>query len=599
MSEDEVPTELSFRGVLPRASALQSGLSTIRPQRGDDRSLDSLPTLTLRNEGAPKPYLELLGELGEGGTAVVHLAEQIPLGRRVAVKSLKTDGQSVALLHEARITGRLEHPNVVPVYTLGQNADGVPMLVMKRVEGRSWRAQLVADWREGGLPVPALRRHVEILMQVCNAVSFAHSKGVVHRDLKPENVMLGAFGEVYVLDWGIAVATEDGPRVLHADELAGTPAYMAPEMASGELAAIGPHTDVYLLGAILHELLVGAPRHTGRGLGEIIASVLSSRVFSYPATVPAELVAVCLRATAFRPAQRFPSVEALREALGAYLSHASSRALAHEAEQRIAAVEAGEADRERIAECRFAVRLALQEWPENPEALACAQRLQLALARREIARGELAAAEELLADVDAPEDLLAALEELRARRVAERRELARLQRLEFDSDLDVGSRWRATVVLVLACGFALIPIVAWWGMNEGWYPPPEGEIVILPVFAALFFAAAAWWKRAIFLRNAANRRLVACLIATFACLLLHRLIALRHGVPVREIFGQEVSVLFAIATTMTICLDRRLVWSALCFFVSGVVIALWPAASMPALGLGVGAALFSMWKVWR
>ena len=232
---------------------------------GVDPSLDSLPRLALDDGTESTPELALEGVLGEGGRGEVRLAQQLSLRRQVAVKSLKgvrAPGLTQELLREARITGGLEHPNIVPVYALGRDAQNRVMLVMRKVNGAPWGRLL----REQG---PArtdadLERQLEIFRQVCHAVEFAHSQGIVHRDLKPDNVMIGGFGEVVVLDWGLAAsldgdAARELPRAADLRGLAGTPSYMAPELVRGEGGEVGRWTDVYLLGATLHEIVMGAP----------------------------------------------------------------------------------------------------------------------------------------------------------------------------------------------------------------------------------------------------------------------------------------------------------------------------------------------------
>src|SRR6185503_17346084 len=144
--------------------------------------------------------------------------------------------------------------------------------------------------------------NVGILLQVLNAVRFAHSRGIIHRDVKPDNVMIGAFGEVYLLDWGIAVRPAETPGVV--GPMVGTPRYLAPEMLDGALDDVGPHTDVYLLGATLHHILTGQPRHAGETLETVLAAAKESRPVHYAATVPAELAALCNAATAQDPKRR-------------------------------------------------------------------------------------------------------------------------------------------------------------------------------------------------------------------------------------------------------------------------------------------------------
>ena len=180
--------------------------------------------------------VEFLARHAQGDVAVLHD------GREVAVKRLRPEVISPetesALLHEARSTGRLEHPNIVPVHLLDFGDEGRPRLVMKRLEGVAWRELI----RQPGHPAWAhlrgdpLTRHIQILMQVCNAVEYAHSRRVIHRDIKPANVMVGSFGEVYLVDWGIALDLSSHQRGT-TPEVAGTPSYMAPEMLEGDLRA--------------------------------------------------------------------------------------------------------------------------------------------------------------------------------------------------------------------------------------------------------------------------------------------------------------------------------------------------------------------------
>jgi serine/threonine-protein kinase len=189
-----------------------------------------------------------LGEvLGRGGMGEVVLAEDLRIGRSVAVKRLRADAPSeeavARFLREARIQARLEHPAIVPVHELGRDAEGRPYFTMKRLAGVTLAAELATASRS-----KLLRAFVD----VCLAIELAHSRRVVHRDLKPANIMLGDFGEVYVLDWGIAHLLDE-PDESERGQVLGTPGYMAPEQARGE--PIDPAADVYALGRILSEIL--------------------------------------------------------------------------------------------------------------------------------------------------------------------------------------------------------------------------------------------------------------------------------------------------------------------------------------------------------
>ena len=237
------------------------------------------------------------GEIARGGMGAVLKGRDPDLGRDVALKVLREDLRENAdmvrrFVEEAQIGGQLQHPGVVPIYELGTFADRRPFFAMKLVKGRTL-AQLVAD-RKG--PAADLPRFLSIFEAVCQTMAYAHARGVIHRDLKPSNVMVGSFGEVQVMDWGLAkilpkggvaddaqagktermetvIATarsgSDEPGLSHAGSIMGTPPYMAPEQARGEINVIDQRADVFALGSILAEILTGEPAFTGRTSAEI------------------------------------------------------------------------------------------------------------------------------------------------------------------------------------------------------------------------------------------------------------------------------------------------------------------------------------------
>ena len=243
---------------------------------------------------------ETLSELGVGGMGRIDLVADRWLDRSVAVKRPLGEGDAQRLWREALITARLEHPGIVPVYDVGLTAAGAPWFAMRVVRGQSLGKLIsqTAAW-SGRL---ALLRHV---LAACEAVGYANKRGIVHRDLKPDNVMVGAFGETQVIDWGLALVAD--PRGLPAGvdpARAGTPGYMSPEQTRGE--TLDARTDVYSLGALLFELVTGTP--PGRGsLAELCPDA------------PAELSTIVARAMASDTAERYPDAKALALDLAAYL----------------------------------------------------------------------------------------------------------------------------------------------------------------------------------------------------------------------------------------------------------------------------------------
>ncbi len=255
-----------------------------------------------------------LEELGRGGMSTVYLAEDTVLGRRVALKVVATAASRPEIVErmrtEARVIARLEHPGIVPVHDAGMLPDGRVYYAMKRVDGKR------LDELAGTMALP---ERLRAFQRICEAVAFAHAHGVVHRDLKPENVMIGAFGEVLVMDWGVAkvLADPDGaPAASSAPaasgtadgQIIGTLAYMAPEQAEGSADRTGAAADVYALGAILHFLLTGrAPFDDAaaarRARGEARLAPTPPRRID-PA-IPRPLESIVLRAMAADPADRY------------------------------------------------------------------------------------------------------------------------------------------------------------------------------------------------------------------------------------------------------------------------------------------------------
>ncbi len=289
---------------------------------------------------AAEPYEEL-EEIGRGGMGVVFRARQKSLERVVAVKRVLAEGLSSLeeycaagqdFLAEAFVSGRLEHPNIPPIYDLLSTPRGEPYMSMKLIEGQPWSVVLEGE-RAGDLSF-----HLDTLIQVCNAVAYAHSRGVVHCDLKPENIMIGAYGEVLVMDWGLAVCFEDGvddPHLRHRSAITGfcgTPSYMAPELAHGDGENVGPWTDVYLLGGILYTILSGAPPHDGATFVEVLEQAGAGRVPEMDPGWPAELRRICQQALSPDWEERQADVSVVLAALRAYLQHRESLQIARAAE---------------------------------------------------------------------------------------------------------------------------------------------------------------------------------------------------------------------------------------------------------------------------
>ena len=269
------------------------------------------------------------GQIAVGGMATVRALWDGLLGRPLAVKKLKGDpgGDSQArFVAEARITGGLDHPNVLPIYDLCFDpTDGTPRLLMKLVEGQTLASLL----QEATEPPSGMRleRLLEVVLKVCDALSFAHSRGVIHRDLHPQNVMVGSHGQVYVMDWGLAVRRDElvPGEAMPSDATfgSGTPAYMAPEQAWGRTNELDERTDVFGIGAMLYEILTLRAPFESTHL-DAISLARECRIVPPDEVVPASspparLCAIAMKALAKAREHRYQTVQALRDDVEGFL----------------------------------------------------------------------------------------------------------------------------------------------------------------------------------------------------------------------------------------------------------------------------------------
>jgi serine/threonine-protein kinase len=269
--------------------------------------------------------------IGKGGMGEVMAARDVQVARDVAIKRMRaaapSDKAVQRFLREAMVQGRLEHPAIVPVHEIGRDADGLPYFVMKKLTGTSLAKILDDD------PPPPLQRVLRAFADVCLAVEFAHNRGIVHRDLKPDNIMLGDYGEVYVLDWGVAkiigeddsdfadIGSGSGEHATRAGTAVGTPGYMSPEQVRGQSDVDG-RADVYTLGCLLFEILADEALHPRGNAG--MQSALAE-TDARPSTrapdrdIAPELDELCVQATAFDRAKRIQTARELGERIERYL----------------------------------------------------------------------------------------------------------------------------------------------------------------------------------------------------------------------------------------------------------------------------------------
>ncbi|GMV78947.1 MAG: hypothetical protein AMXMBFR7_01310 [Planctomycetota bacterium] len=482
------PTEIADETPLP--ATVISGEPATRIGSVAPTLRSNAPIASAGSAPVPPDY-RVLAPLGEGGMGIVFRAMQPALGREIALKVAKQQEPHAraSFVSEARVTGRLEHANIVPLHALGTLPDGAPCIALKLVQGTTWRKLIQA--RSG--PGPQLKEHLRILQSVGNALAFAHQQGVLHRDLKPDNVMVAEFGQVFVMDWGLAARLPNASAELaylpEASALrgpAGTPAYMAPELARGDGAASDARTDVYLLGACLHEALTGRPRHAGATITEILSAADRSEPFAYPPEVPTELAALCNRACAREPAARFADTLDFLKALETYLEHEQAERLAAKGARLLGDLEAlllQEAPPEEIeerartvqrlyAQGHFAFQHAKELWPESNAARSGARKLTAAMLEHAL-RGEDLALARRLSEEEGAEAFRARIAELAERIAAREREMERLRETAARHDWKHVARPLGTVLIAGACcgAFGTLTSAALRTAGRAWSSP--------------------------------------------------------------------------------------------------------------------------------
>jgi serine/threonine protein kinase len=385
---------------------VESPIASMNSTGSHDGSTLGSPSLTAshatlgrsRGGATAGPLPELVGlslgpPLGRGGMGEVLLGVQQSLAREVAVKRPLKQSGAKALRQEALIAAELEHPSVIPVYDLGADSRGMPMLVMRRVQGRTWGDGLRA--REGpGNTWAELHDALYILGRISQVLALAHDRGILHRDVKPDNVLLGDYGEVWLMDWGLATRLPAPP----SEGPIGTPAYMPPEQAHANHRAQGPPTDVYTLGACLYEILSGRPPHIGAKAA--LANARVGEVRPLPVDTPKGLVALCYSALEADPYRRPNDGSAFYKALLEASNALRLQTVVNEAQERDALFRKIITNRsatdlevhQLFGACRFGYQAVLEDDPENKLARHAHDAAVASMVRYELAHGRLPSA---------------------------------------------------------------------------------------------------------------------------------------------------------------------------------------------------------------
>lgn len=536
-------------------------------------------------------------QLGEGGAGAVFLAEQTTLHRDVALKSplsMASEGASSTaqqraqievglLMREARIMGYLEHPGIVPIHLVGRDLQGKPFVVMKRIEGETLAARIQGLDRQAR--VAQRDANLNVILDVCQALAYAHSRGIVHRDIKPENIMTGAFGEVYLLDWGIAVAVKDEvpasiPRP-NPEELVGTPAFMAPEMAS-PTHPISPKTDIYLMGGLLYFMLTGQVPHDGKDspwAALFLASQSAPKTFD--SSVPHELAEICNRAMTRDPADRFESVEAFRQAIISFREREAAQQLAERGRQRsaqMARLLAGEpVDHSQVYALFGAARQALEEslrqWPDGATARSTLQEVLERMIDFEMQRDNPGAAMRLLEDLPRPNAALAArVEPAFAKFQRGQQELDQLRR---EMDPQVAARTKAKFWFGIGMAIAVPQLVP---LMLGVELTPErlvgGQLALVVILAILCFV----FRKRLFTTRL-NRLLITSVWMPIMLALMMRIGVYFGAGTIAFALASDLTMVALLGVYIVVNIDSRLLFGVPGYFVGAAAAMIWPAYS--------------------
>ncbi|QED28740.1 serine/threonine protein kinase [Microvenator marinus] len=493
--------EAEFGGVDPNETVRNRGLEEVS-------SPSDLPSVGMGG------LFALNQMIGQGGMGEVRRAMQVGLERDVAIKKTRTDRSDDAahtsLLREARAMGHLEHPNIVPVHVIARDEEGNPFVAMKYIHGRTLADLIVPE--RGAEKIDAF---VDALISVCHAVSYAHSRGILHLDIKPANIMLGEFGEVYLLDWGSAVNYRDGglsglPRIEEMKTVLGTPCYMAPELVT-EDEKVGPEADVYLLGGVLYSGLCGRVPHKGATGTEVLMASYYGRIAPLGQDTDPGLRGICEKALARYASERFRSAEDLRQALVQWReSRAVNRILANARRQltelkRLVSVDSAPADVYRVfGAARSGFEYVVGAIPESAAGREGLRASIEAMIHYELKKKAPGSAMRLYSELDPPSpDLLKLIEAGLEEQKALVRDAEGYHELKRDLDPTQANRQKAWVWVVIGLAIALPQLVP---QALGHVPDARtmagSHMVLMVVVAAAF-----WWFRDRLFTTRANRSL--------------------------------------------------------------------------------------------
>ena len=599
------------------ASSFDDSEKTVRiNDNTTQESLLPLPRLFAPGLG----HIDLGPPIGRGGMGLVSLGVQTSLTREVAIKSLlpgaTAEGDARGLLHEGLVLGSLEHPNVIPVYMLGVDERGLPVIVMKRVTGVVWTDFLGRTHKAPDEVEDALEWNLRVLIQVARAAHFAHTRGIVHRDIKPDNVMIGEHGEVYLLDWGLAVALDDRAvrsikRVSELTGVAGSPAFMAPEMCKWGSPDLSARTDVYLLGACLYAVLVGHGPHQSKSAGEALQQALEAEPPVFSDDVPSELSSVVRRALSKLPLDRYATASAFVHAIEEYLTHRHSHRLVQVAERReLQLVKLLQEERQKtgrdhahihrvFGEARFGFQQAIAAWSNNQDAITGDARAIVLMVDYLLDDDDLDFANALAHDlIEIPNDLARKFERARERVLLEQHRIAQLEKIRADADVRPYSTVKSRLSFARAIAWVSTFLFLGLAARRGWFVAEYKTYFAISCFHALVNTVA-WWvlRRTTESTQMARKFGYAMQLATVGPILYFPLAAAR-GVPFA--FSLTVIQLFYFLATAALALSTHLslMWAALAFIVGYFATTAFPSLAYEIFAVTTGVSMWAASRMW-
>jgi serine/threonine-protein kinase len=568
------------------------------PRRAQVESVSTLDTVAYESEPAPQVeeglpgvgHLASLGdELGRGGSGEVFSAEQVGLHRRIAVKrplggDLEEELTS-ALLREARVIGYLEHPNIPPVHYVGTGDERSLLVGLKQIEGEDLATRLQDE-----SALKNLEEHLDILIQISNAVGFAHNRGILHLDLKPANVMTGRHGEIYVLDWGLAVAVREDvpahlPRPILDGQVYGTPAFVAPETVTGDESTTA--TDVYQLGGILHCMLTGNPPNGGTTTFEVLQSAYEPEPRSFPREVPPPLAAICKMALALEPEDRYADANAFREALVAYRRDRHELEAIATAQEQVDALRAvlEENDDEPSAvyqsygRARQAIDEAASLHGDDEVTRVLLQNVLEAVIEWELERENAGSAAFLLSEL--PESntrLQAAVVQEQERQDKQK---AELRALRDEIDPEIGSTVKLVMLATLGFAIALAELVPYLLSIE----TTPRRVLIGNLVYFCFLVSTTYMFRWQLAATRVNRGLALLVWLLSLNGLFLRIGAVQGLLELHAMVRFDLALVTIVSIFGALELDRRLAYAVPFYALGTLAAVLWPSMAMPIYGL--------------